>query len=80
MHAKWFVEMFNHMAEKDGRKVCMKECEVAVLKELTSLLNLDPFIDINPITESDASSIVNEAIRTNSIFFLRKIFATRKTK
>ena len=72
--------MFNHMAQKDGRKVCMKEWDVAVLKELTSLLNLDPFVDINPITESDASSIVNEAIRTNSIFFLRKIFATRKTK
>ena len=61
--------MFNHMTEKDGRKVCMKEWEVAVLKESTSLLNLDPFNDINPITESDASSIVNEAIRINSITF-----------
>ena len=47
----------------------MKEWEVAVLKESTSLLNLDPFNDINPITESDASSIVNEAIRINSISF-----------
>ena len=72
--------MFNHMAEKDGRKVCMKEWEVAVLKELTSLLNLDPFIDINPITESDASSIVNEAIRTNSIFFFKKNFCNTKNK
>ena len=24
LHAKWFIEMYNHTTEENGRKVCMK--------------------------------------------------------
>ena len=54
------------LTEEDGRKVCMKGWEVAVLKELASLPNLDPFNDITSITESDAD-LYSQAISINKI-------------
>ena len=33
LHAKWFIEMYNHMTDEDGRKVCMKGWEVPGIKE-----------------------------------------------
>ena len=57
LHAKWFIEMYNHMANEEGRKVCLKGWQVAgiqgaVEKGSAGLPNLDPFKEIDPITES----------------------------
>ena len=57
LHAKWFIEMYNHMTNEEGRKVCLKGWQVAgiqgaVEKGSAGLPNLDPFKEIDPITES----------------------------
>ena len=71
LHAKWFVEMSNHMVEEDGKKVCMKGWEKAGIKKavqkgMAGLPNLDPFNDIDTITESDAE-LYSQAASINKI-------------
>ena len=68
LHAKWFIEMYNHMTEENGRKVCMKGQEVAGIKEavqqdkgLAGSTNFDPFNDIDPIVEDDADLYLQAA-------------------
>ena len=58
LHAKWLIEIYNHMTSSEGRDVCFKDCKVtgildATEKGLDELQNLDPFHDIDPLTTSD---------------------------
>ena len=55
---KCYIEMYNHMTEDDGRKICRKGWEVAGIKEavqkgLSGLPNFGPISDIDPFTEND---------------------------
>ena len=59
LHAKWLIEMYNHMTSSEGRDVCLKGWKVtgildAAEKGLDGLANLDPFHDINPLATSDS--------------------------
>ena len=58
LHAKWLIEMYNHMTSSEGRDVCLKGWKVAGIldateKGLDGLQNLDPFHDIDPLATSD---------------------------
>ena len=58
LHAKWLIEMYNHMTSSEGRDVCLKGWKVAGIsdaaeKGLDGLPNLDPFHDIDPLATSD---------------------------
>jgi len=57
LHAKWLLELFNHMTSEEGRKVNMKGWEVAgisgaVNEGIAGLPSLDPFDDIDPLSSS----------------------------
>ena len=59
LHAKWLIEMHNHMTSSEGRHVCLKGWKVAGIldaaeKGLEELPNLDPFRDIDPLATSDS--------------------------
>ena len=59
LHAKWLIEMHNHMTSSEGRDVCLKGWKVAGIldaaeKGLEELPNLDPFHDIDPLATSDS--------------------------
>ena len=59
LHAKWLIEMYNHMTSSEGRDVCLKGWKVtgildAAEKGLEELPNLDPFYDIDPLAISDS--------------------------
>ena len=54
LHAKWLIEMYNHMTSYEGRDVRLKGSKVAGIldaaeKGLDGLPNLDPFHDIDPL-------------------------------
>ena len=58
LHAKWLIEMYNHMTSS-GKDVCLKGWKVAGIldaaeKGLEELPNLDPFHDIDPLATSDS--------------------------
>mgnify|MGYP001799009236 FL=1 len=71
LHAKWFIEMYNHMTSEEGRKVTLKGWEVsgilgAVQKGLAGLPNLDPFDEIDPLPSSVSLVTLNaEVMSTN---------------
>ena len=59
LHAKWLIEMYNHMTFSEGRDVCLKRWKVAGIldateKGLDGLQNLDPFHDIDTLATSDS--------------------------
>ena len=59
LHAKWLIEMYNHMISSERRDVCLNGWEVtgildATEKVLDGLQNLDPFHDIDPLAISDS--------------------------
>ena len=59
LHAKWLIEMYNHMTSSEARDVCLKGWKVAGIldapeKGLDGLPNLDPFHDIDPLATSDS--------------------------
>ena len=59
LHAKWLIEMYNHMTSSGGREVCLKGWKVAGILDaaergLDGLPNLDPFYDIDPLATSDS--------------------------
>ena len=59
LHAKWLIEMYNHMISSEGRDVCLNGWEVtgildATEKVLDGLQNLDPFHDFDPLAISDS--------------------------
>ena len=72
LHAKWFIEMFNHMTNEIGRKVCLKGWEVsgiqgAVDKGMAGLPNLDPFEEIDlKATDLQLNTASIETIRESS--------------
>ena len=54
LHAKWIIEMYDHMTSAAGKAVCLKAWEVtgilgAVKKGLKELAHIDPFNDIDPL-------------------------------
>ena len=58
LHAKWLIEMYNHMTSSEGKDVCLKGWKVAGIldaaeKGLEELPNLDPFHDIDPLATSN---------------------------
>ena len=58
LHAKWLIEMYNHMTSSEGRDVCLKGWKVAGIldpaeKRLDGLPNLDSFYDIDLLAASD---------------------------
>ena len=58
-HAKWLIEMCNHMTSSEGRDVCLKGWKVAGIldaseKGLDGLPSLDPFHDIDLLATSDS--------------------------
>ena len=64
LHAKWLIEMYNHMTSSEGRNVYLKGWKVAGIldateKGLDGLQNLDPFHDIDPLATSDSLEEVN---------------------
>ena len=71
LHAKWFIEMYNHMTSEEGRKVTLKGWEVSgilgtVQKGLAGLPNLDPFDEIDPLPSSVALvTLKAEVMSTN---------------
>ena len=59
LHAKWLIEMYNHMTSSEGRDICLKGWKVAGIldgaeKGLEESPNLDPFHDIDPLATSDS--------------------------
>ena len=59
LHAKWLIEMYNHMTSSEGRDVCLKGWKVAGIldaaeKGLDGLPNLEPFHDKDPLATSDS--------------------------
>ena len=59
LHAKWLIEIYNHMTSSEGRGVCLKGWKVAGIldaaeKGLDGLPNLEPFHDIDPLGTSDS--------------------------
>lgn len=57
LHAKWIMEVYNHMTSEEGRKVCLKGWQVSGIKDaveqgLSDLPSLDPFADIDPMLET----------------------------
>ena len=59
LHAKWLIEMYNHMTSSEGRDVCLKGWKIegildATEKGLDGLQNLDPFHDIDHLANSDS--------------------------
>ena len=74
-HAKWLIEMYNHMTSSEGRDVCLKGRKVAGIldateKGLEELPNLDPFHDIDPLATSDSLEDVdgNESETERSMY------------
>jgi hypothetical protein len=70
LHAKWIIEMYDHMTSTAGKAVCLKAWEVtgisaAVKKGLGELANIDPFNDIDPLLACD--SFENEDRLENSL-------------
>lgn len=64
LHAKWLIEMFNHMTSSEGRIVCLKGWKVsgisgAVEKGLNGMPSLDPFNDIDPLFDNFDSAEVS---------------------
>lgn len=58
-HAKWLIEMYNHMNSSEGRGICLKGWKVwgtfdAAEKRLDGLANVDLFHDIDPLAASDS--------------------------
>ena len=75
LHAKWLIEMYNHMTSSEGRDVCLKGWKVAGIldaaeKGLEELPNLDPFHDIDPLATSDSLEEVdgNESETERSMY------------
>ena len=58
LHAKWILEVYNHMTSAEGKKkVCLKGWDVAgisdaVRKGLKGMAHIDPFHDIDPLAET----------------------------
>ena len=75
LHAKWLIEMYNHMTSSEGRDVCLKGWIVAGILDaaengLDGLPNLDPFHDIDPLATSDSLEEVdgNESETERNIY------------
>ena len=75
LHARWLIEMYNHMTSSEGRDVCLKGWKVAGIldaaeKGLEELPNLDPFHDIDPLATSDSLEEVdgNESETKRSMY------------
>ena len=63
LHAKWMMEVCNEMMSAEGKVVCLKGWEVSGIKGVielgaTTLPNLDPFDDIDPMLEEDCNDIL----------------------
>ena len=61
LHAKWILEVYNHMTSVEGKKVCLKGWEVAgisdaVRKGLNGMAHIDPFHDIDPLAKTSFES------------------------
>ena len=74
LHAKWLIEMYNHMTSSEGRNACLKGWKVAGIldaaeKGLEELPNLDPF-HIDPLATSDSLEEVdgNESETERSMY------------
>ena len=73
LHAKWLLDLYNHMTSQEGKKVIMKGWEVAgisgaVEKGIAGLPSLDPFDDIDPLSTTPfvIKSEINEFISVAS--------------
>ena len=69
LHAKWLLELFNHMTSEEGRQVNVKGWEVsgilgAVEKGITGL---DPFDDIDPLSDSPSIIMENQTNETTAL-------------
>ena len=54
LHAKWILEVYNHMTSSEGKAICLKRWDVAgisgaVKKGLREMAHIDPFNDIDPL-------------------------------
>ena len=59
LHAKWLIEMYNHMTSSEGKGICLKGWKVAGIldateKGLDGLQNLNPFHGIDTLATSDS--------------------------
>ena len=59
LHAKWLIEMYNHMTFSEGRDVCLRGWKVAGILDATErgldeLQNLDLFHDKDQLATSDS--------------------------
>ena len=84
LHAKWLIEMYNHMTASEGRDVCLKGWKVAgilaaAVKGLDGLPNLDPFHDINPLATSDCNESMVTSPRQNKIYISLLSLMTMKS-
>ena len=64
LHAKWLIEMFNHMTSSEGSIVCLTGWKVsgvpnAVEKGLSEMPSLDPFNDLDPLFDHFDSSEIS---------------------
>ena len=56
LHAKWILEVYNHMSSSEGKAICLKGWDVAgisgaVKKGLREMAHIDPFNDIDPLAD-----------------------------
>ena len=57
LHAKWILQVYNHMTSAEGKKVCLKGWDNAgisdaVRKGLKGMAHIDPFHDIDSLAET----------------------------
>ena len=57
LHAKWIIEVYDHMTSGDGKPICLKGWEVAgiesaVSQGLEGMAHIDPFHHIDPLSDT----------------------------
>ncbi len=75
LHAKWLIELYNHLTSPDGKAVCLKGWVVTGITDaidMTSanLPSLDPFADIDPLNIEPEKDPLTECMPAMSSIYV----------